>query len=60
MELTLRGYGISLQVRRKEEEDTPGRAAKLAVLQPPSREQRAEVERENALASWNRYLPPIR
>jgi hypothetical protein len=60
MELTLRGYGISLKVRRKEEEDAPGRAVRLAVFRPASREQRAEVERLHIVASGNRYVSPIR
>jgi hypothetical protein len=60
MQLTWRGYGISLKVRRKEEEDAPVRAVRLAVLRPPSREQRAEVERQHTLASGNRYVSPMR
>ena len=58
MELTLKGYGISLKVRKVE--DAQGRAVRLTVLRPPSSEQRAEVEKQHALASGNRYVSPIR
>jgi hypothetical protein len=58
MELTLRGYGISLKVRKAEE--APGRAVRLTILRPPSREQQAEVEKQHTLASGNRYVSPIR
>ena len=58
MELTLKGYGISLRVRKVE--DAPDHAARLAVLRSPSPERRAEVEEQHALAAYNRYLSPIR
>lgn len=61
MELTLgwKGYGISLRVRRRHVEGTVGRVVK-PVLQPPSPEQRREVEKEYILASGNRYTAPTR
>jgi hypothetical protein len=59
MELTWKLFGIVVKVEREQVEDVLMLPERLKV-QPPSEEQRREIERQHTLASGNRYVGPIR
>lgn len=60
MELALKGYIISIKVRKKQVESKPDPPANEGN-QPPSPERhREEVEKQYLLASGSRYVGPVR
>ena len=59
MELTWKGYVITVRVQRTQIEGTPDPAMK-EVPRPPSPEPRRDVDKEYLLASGNRHIAPTR
>jgi len=59
MELTWKGYGISVEALREQVEETAGRVAKQ-VYRRRSPEQRRDHHKEYIQVSGSRYVSPIR